>query len=84
MKFDMLVCFMFLFAMLALTMHKPHPFSRRQALNSFYSFIENSVVNGGQKIMHSHSQVNMKCDSTVPSIDGFHFTSQQPCWCTEQ
>ena len=63
MKLDKFLCVMFLFAVLALTIRKPHPFVQNEANQKVsINLLKTQFVNRGQKFVHGHSQVDMKCD----------------------
>ena len=66
MKLYKFLCFIFLLAVFVLTMHKPPPFSKKQPIKSFHQFIQNPVVNRGQKIvLIVVIKFNMNRDVTV-------------------
>ena len=62
---DIFLCFTFLFAVLALTMRKPHPFVQNAA-NQKFRLIHSKR---GQKIAHGHGLVDMKRDVTVLAFE---------------
>ena len=58
MKLDKFLCFMFLFAVLTLTMRKPHPFVKNAA-NHKFRLIHSKR---GQKNAHGHGLFDMRHD----------------------
>ena len=65
MKLEKFLSFVFFFAILALTMRKPHPFVQNAA-NQKFRLIHSKR---GQKIVHGHGQVDMKRDVTVLTFE---------------
>ena len=71
MKLGMFLCFTFFNAVLALTIHKPHPFSKRLPSKVSINLFKLSCEPRTKDCVWSQSSYSMTCNRTVLAFEAF-------------